>query len=100
MNPAAQTKPPALRTTSIPGDSLSPSQVSSLMDCAYRWHAKQVLRLPEPPTANQILGRAVHFALAANFEQKCETKVDLPVQGVLAVYRESVGILNPRIRIS
>ena len=64
------------------------------MDCAYRWYAKRILKIPEPPTANQILGRAVHAALAANFEQKCETKVDLPVTGVLAVYREAWAVLS------
>jgi len=64
------------------------------MDCAYRWHLKQVLKMPEPPTSNQILGRAVHAALAANFEQKCETKADLPVPGVLAVYREAWSVLS------
>ena len=80
--------------SAAPGDILSPSQVSSIMDCAYRWHAKRVLNIPEPPTANQILGRAVHAALAANFEQKCETKVDLPLAGVLAVYREAWAVLS------
>jgi CRISPR/Cas system-associated exonuclease Cas4 (RecB family) len=81
-------------TTTAPGDVLSPSQVNSLMDCAYRWHAKHVLKVPEPPTSQQILGRAVHAALAANFEQKCGTKVDLPVPGVLAVYREAWAVLS------
>ena len=77
-----------------PGDVLSPSQVNGIMDCAYRWYAKHVLGMPEPATSNQILGRAVHTALAANFEQKCDTKVDLPVPGVLAVYREAWGVLS------
>jgi hypothetical protein len=80
--------------TASPGDALSPSQVSSLMDCAYRWHAKYMLKMPEPPTSQQILGRAVHSALAVNFEQKCDTKVDLPVIGVLAVYREAWAVLS------
>ena len=88
IEPALE-EPPA-----APGDVLSPSQVSSIMDCAYRWHLKQVLKMPEPPTSNQILGRAVHAALAANFEQKCETKADLPVIGVLAVYREAWDVLS------
>jgi len=78
----------------VPGDVLSPSQVGSLMDCAYRWHAKHVLKMPEPPTSQRILGRAVHAALAANFEQKCDTKIDLPVMGVLAVYREAWAVLS------
>ena len=80
MIPALRIERPALEgTPAAPGDILSPSQVSSIMDCAYRWHAKHVLKMPEPPTSNQILGRAVHAALAANFEQKCDSKVDLPV---------------------
>ena len=78
-----------VETPAVPGDILSPSQVSCIMDCAYRWHAKYVLKMPEPPTSNQVLGRAVHAALAANFEQKCDSKIDLPVEGVLAVYREA-----------
>ena len=94
MMPVAQIDRPFIRTTAAPGDILSPSQVSGLMDCAYRWHAKYVLKMPEPPTSNQILGRAVHAALAANFEQKCETKVDLPLVGVLAVYHEAWAVLS------
>ena len=85
------------RAKAVPGDMLSPSQVSSLMDCAYRWHAKHKLHLPEPPSSHQILGRAVHAALAANFEQKCDSKADLPVPGVLAVYREAWSVLSQEI---
>ena len=95
MIPALRVEQPALQATpAVPGDVLSPSQVSSIMDCAYRWHAKQVLKMPEPPTSNQIVGRAVHAALAANFEQKCDSKVDLPVVGVLAVYCEAWAVLT------
>jgi CRISPR/Cas system-associated exonuclease Cas4 (RecB family) len=93
MIPALLIERPSLEAIpSIPGDVLSPTQVSSIMDCAYRWHARQVLRIPEPPNSNQILGRAVHAALAANFEHKCETRVDLPVIGVLAVFREAWAV--------
>jgi hypothetical protein len=79
----------SVRSESRPGDVLSPSQVSSIMDCAYRWYGKYVLELPDPPTGNLALGRAVHSALAENFSQKCETKVDLPVIGVVALFREA-----------
>ena len=85
MTPASRIDQPQ---RGVPGDVLSPSQVSSIMDCAYRWYAKYVARIPEPPSASQILGRAVHAALAVNFQQKCDTKVDLPTAGVLAVFRE------------
>jgi hypothetical protein len=80
---------PAIPTRSDPGNVLSPSQVSNLMDCAYRWYGKYVLNLADPPTGSLALGRAVHAALAANFSEKCETKVDLPVIGVLAVFRDA-----------
>jgi len=83
-----------IATTTNPGDVLSPSQVSNIMDCSYRWYAKKVLRIPEPPTANQILGRAVHTALATNFGQKCETREDLPLVGVIAVFREAWTTLS------
>ncbi len=76
------------RRISEPGSVLSPSQVATLMDCAYRWYGKYVLELPDPPTGNQALGKAVHAALAANFRQKCETEVDLSVAGVVAIFRE------------
>ena len=94
MIPAIPIYRPRSGVSTVPGDVLSPSQVSSIMECAYRWYAKQVLKMPEPPTSSQILGRAVHSALAANFEQKCDTKVDLPVAGVIAVYREAWAILS------
>jgi hypothetical protein len=74
---------------SRPGDVLSPSQVSNLMDCAYRWYGQYVLELADPPTGNLALGRAVHSALAENFSQKCETKVDLDVIGVVVLFREA-----------
>jgi len=92
MTPGAEVASSSLGSTVAPGEVLSPSQVSTIMDCAYRWHAKYVLKTLEPPTSQQILGRAVHAALAANFEQKCDTKTDLPVPGVVAVYREAWAI--------
>jgi CRISPR/Cas system-associated exonuclease Cas4 (RecB family) len=78
----------------IPGELLSPSQVSNLMDCPYRWHAKHVLGIADPPTGNLALGKAVHTALAENFAQKCETKLDLPALGVVALFREAWSLMR------
>jgi RecB family exonuclease len=94
MIPAVPINAPLSGAMLAPGDVLSPSQVSSITDCPYRWHAKHVLKMAEPPTSSQILGKAVHTALAANFDQKCDTKLDLPVMGVLAVYREAWAVLS------
>ena len=44
---------------------------------------------PDPPNGNLALGRAVHWALTQNFAQKIETYEDLPLSGVLALFREA-----------
>jgi len=68
---------------------LSPTQVRCFMDCHARWWFKYKLKQPDPPNGNLALGRAVHWALTQNFLQKVETYEDLPLTGVLALFRES-----------
>lgn len=68
---------------------LSPTQVRCFMDCHARWWFKYNLKEPDPPNGNLALGRAVHWALTQNFLQKVETYEDLPLSGVLALFRES-----------
>jgi hypothetical protein len=68
---------------------LSPSQVRCFMDCQMRWWFKYGLKVPEAVNGNMTLGRAVHSALNENFAQKVETREDLPILGVLALFRES-----------
>lgn len=68
---------------------LSPSQVRGFMDCQVRWWFKYVRKLPDPQTGNLALGKAVHAALTENFAQKLETREDLPLMGVLGLYREA-----------
>ena len=68
---------------------LSPSQVRCFMDCQVRWWFKYGLRYPDPLTGNLALGRAVHAALALNFEQKMQSYEDLPILGVIALFRQA-----------
>ena len=68
---------------------LSPSQVRCFMDCQARWWFKHGLRYPDPPTGKIALGRAVHASLAQNFTQKMESYEDLPISGVLALFRQA-----------
>jgi CRISPR/Cas system-associated exonuclease Cas4 (RecB family) len=68
---------------------LSPTQIRCFMDCHARWWFKYIQKHPDPPNANLVLGRAVHSALAQNFEQKVETYEDLPLSGVLSLFREA-----------
>jgi len=72
-----------------PGDVLSPSSASSYLACGFKWFGRHVLKLPDPPTGALTMGSAVHAAINANFEQKIETKRDLPPIGVKAVYDEA-----------
>ena len=69
------------------GAVLSPSQVSTFLDCQPRWWYKHGLKIEEPRNANLALGTAIHAAIGENYKQKIETKQDLPLAGVLAVYR-------------
>jgi len=75
--------------TAPPETMLSPSQVRCFMDCQMRWWFKYVLKFADPPTGKMALGRAVHAALTENFAQKVETQEDLPVTGVVALFRDA-----------
>jgi CRISPR/Cas system-associated exonuclease Cas4 (RecB family) len=62
------------------------------MDCQVRWWFKYGLRYPDLPSGKLALGRAVHAALAQNFEQKIESYEDLPISGVVALFREAWAV--------
>src|ERR1700719_5285970 len=68
---------------------LSPSQVRCFMDCQIRWWFKYGLKVPDAPTGNMALGRAVHSALCENLAQKVDTREDLPTPGVVALFRDA-----------
>src|ERR1700674_1679469 len=70
-------------------EALSPSQVRCFMDCQMRWWFKYGMKVPDAPTANMALGRAVHSSLGENFAQKVDTREDLPAEGVVALFREA-----------
>jgi hypothetical protein len=72
-----------------PAEVLSPSQLRCFMDCQVRWRFKYDLRYSDPPTGKFALGKAVHAALAHNFEQKTESYEDLPIAGVIVLFREA-----------
>jgi len=54
-----------------------------------RWWFKYALKYADPPTGKMALGRAVHAALTQNLVQKVETQQDLPITGVMALFREA-----------
>ena len=56
-----------------PGDVLSPSSCNQFLSCGFKYCCRKVLHLPDPPTGALTLGRSLHAAIGANFEQKIET---------------------------
>jgi hypothetical protein len=54
-----------------------------------RWWFKYALKYADPPTGKMAFGRAVHAALTQNFAQKVETQEDLPLTGVVALFRDA-----------
>ena len=108
--PIPSSTPPSGGNT-CPAKVLSPSQVRCFMDCQIRWWFKYGLKVPDAPTGNMALGRAVRSALCENFAQKVYTREDRPTPGVIALFREAwvnereqtefrdeedSGIANPR----
>ena len=92
--PISAVAPTPLAFESLLGNSLSPTQVRAFLDCSARWWFKYGLHLPEPKTGSLALGIAVHQALEANFREKLDTKEDLPIEGVTAVFRESWAMIS------
>jgi putative RecB family exonuclease len=79
----------AVTVTNELADHLSPSSVRCFMDCSARWWFQYGLRLESPPNSNLSIGIAVHAGLAENFREKVTSFRDLPIEGVVALYRES-----------
>jgi hypothetical protein len=68
-------------------DVLSPHQVRTFSDCEVRWFYEHLLGLPDPPTANLALDKAVRAALMINFRHKLDSKEDIETEGVVGLFR-------------
>ena len=51
----------------------------------------------EKRDASRALGSAVHAAIAENFRQKIETKEDLAIEGVIAMFRDRRNRSSPML---
>lgn len=70
---------------------LSPSQLNTWLECQAKWMYRYLFELPDISSASLALGRAVHTALGENFQQKIETKLDMPVAGVMALALDALA---------
>lgn len=79
--------PPELRTADVGlAEVLSPSQCATLLECPAKFWFRYGLAMAQTQGAALGLGKAVHAVVRDNFLQKIETKTDLPLAGVLALY--------------
>src|SRR5712692_1477378 len=68
-------------------DVLSPHQVRTFSDCEVRWFYEDLLGLPDPPTANLALDKAVRAAIMINFRHKLDSREDIETEGVVGLFR-------------
>src|SRR3954470_22427661 len=79
---------------------LSPTQVSTYLDCSAKWWYKHALRLPERKSTNLGIGIAFHESITENFRQKIDTKEDLPNAGARALFRDAWESVKPGLEFA
>ena len=73
------------RKSKIERPHLSPSQLETFCQCPERWRRIYLEGERLPPATAMLRGTAVHAAAKANFEQKIESRQDLPPADLAAV---------------
>ena len=88
--PAAQAGP------GLSDRTLSPSQVSTFIDCQARWYYSRIAKLPEPATAAQAFGKAIHHVcrliLAARMDPDWQAKSALTAGEIGDCFRSTLKI--------
>jgi hypothetical protein len=64
----------------------SASSVATFLRCAKQWEYAYVYEFKRPPNLRMILGSSAHAAEETNYQQKIESKADLPLADVLDVF--------------
>jgi CRISPR/Cas system-associated exonuclease Cas4 (RecB family) len=67
----------------------SPTQVSSFMKCPRQYYYTYREGLIIPPSGGMLLGKSCHFGFQKNYEQKKESKEDLPLDTIMDIYGQS-----------
>ncbi|MCH7549964.1 MAG: PD-(D/E)XK nuclease family protein, partial [Candidatus Krumholzibacteriota bacterium] len=64
----------------------SATQINMFMRCGFAYYCRYILGEKSPPVAAMIQGGSVHKGLELNYQQKVNTRVDLPLDTVLDAY--------------
>ena len=75
-------------SSNLPKDYLSFSQIDLYRRCGMAYYFRYIMDEKSPPVVNMVQGRAVHAALELNFDQKIQTKKDLPGEQVVTKFSE------------
>lgn len=72
-------------------DHISATQLAMYLGCGAQYEFRYIQGLKIPPKGAQIRGTGVHQARAKNLAQKVESRIDLPVDEIVEVARDSVS---------
>ncbi len=70
----------------------SPSQVYSFNDCPRKYYYRYRQGIDMPPNANMLLGSACHSGFEKNYQQKIESKKDLPLDEIMDMFGQSFDV--------
>lgn len=76
---------------------LSHTQINTYLTCPQRYHFRYVQGIRVPMSAAVAFGRAFHAALKHNYEQKVETREDLPVARLRGVFDAAIAGLAAEV---
>jgi len=68
---------------------LSWTQLNMLWRCPRQYEYRYVKEIILPPTAFVFLGGSIHIPLEKNYQQKVESKQDLPLNDILDIFSDS-----------
>lgn len=75
-------------------DTLSKSSVSTYLRCGQQWYYAYVMKIRRPPKVRQAIGLAAHSAIELNMGQKVASKIDVPTDVVLDVFRDEYAAMD------
>lgn len=64
----------------------SASSVNTFLRCAKQWEFAYVYEFKRPPSLRSVIGLSAHAAEETNYQQKIESREDLPLADVLDVF--------------
>lgn len=68
---------------------LSPTSLKTFFTCPQKYEFRHLLYLERPPSVKATIGTSAHRAVEVNYQQKIESRVDVPEDVVLDVFSDT-----------